>query len=1195
MRTYIDGEVFAQNPNDATSSISMTFASELVQNYAAGKVIDGADHQRLASIQDKDGHPMTFALTQQATLILVHKSQQSNHPTGYEEAKLSDPKIKVSAFGVGQNPDLQFNLCKAEIDPEDPNKVNFYTANSQGPNEYIAHAASDEPNWVFQTSLTIDASKSDRITQIHVANGNRTRSTLPGIVVTSVLDHQANYHILWQGDTPGSGELEELDLAMASMKIDEIIIGKLGHLDGVYSLQSYRTDRVLRFSSFPRSGRQRHVSLKAGPDGPTAHDFTTLQVLPEDAEGKTGLYLGGNGVYHLPASKQGMTIREFEFSLVAAVKHAPGIKNLAVREDQGNVTLWAHTSKDEMINIEGNKPATFSAEVSGNVPSKWEHPIVVDRGIKAWAPIRNRVKQTNDIMVITQRNAFTHKIQDPATKTWTSMTVPLDDKAAMQEFESYTTQLTFRDGKRNALGNHEIEIRSSEWCEATYNGAALEFHPDSSTFLKTDPLGTITLIFQPETVSAPILRVKLDKTATDWEVVDPAQKIHGGIKGLDSAEKLKQAKKQDGSFLLSEADRNNPQKLDSLVKGLSQMQTMAGRLDPKGTVSTNYLADMTPEAIGVPEIWGMEIGPNGINYYEEDAVYQAFNLPLASGEDNPEKNWWLGAILRSAGNILEWLKNAIENVVRVIVEKVGNLWNLAVKIGKLAFRFVVDSLGQIYKAINWVLKKTIGVDLEDIRNWIGFLFDFEAIRQTHGVIANVARQGFPFGLSMIDSVKDRVGEFFGNLKDMAKEFGKFPEATRGQSLYAQRQLMDKQTSPSDKERMKAIQDSPISNFFSQKMQQSGMSGPKSEQFAYINELAQPSSALDKALKEIKKLIEDSVKTFEDMGRALQTFFEGQMTLDNLAKILGARVFEALLNLLHSVMNIIAGVMEEILKKVQALVTEDIELPLLSALYKKFMKTDSMDAIGLILLPLSAAMTTLFKILTGKAPFHEGTGGLDTMKHEQLFLLFKGGADQTNNSALKRWETMCAFTGTLIGGFSHGLTLVFTALESNVPSLASGILNFLDIIVSIPIGKWDRLDVMLNWGGQWCNLLQTAYDMIMPLEPKLSKTIGALVSAMQFVASCVTIIVDLVENAQHPVKLVMSIWEGVNYFIGLAIDLLLAACAYFPYGVKIKEALLLTTGVGIGVEAGSNLAHNILSSIPGVVPDQQSSNSLLLPR
>jgi hypothetical protein len=1004
---------------------------------------------------------------------------------------------------------------------------------------------------------------------VYVGDGHQREAGAPNIVVATIEKHVAGYYLLQHGQA-GGDNLTKLELNSDHMEIKDMVIGRMRNgagniindLDGVYFItETAKGERMLSFSSFPVRGRQRHKTFFAAPGGPTSGDFTCLRALSEDPmRGVTGIYLGGQGLYHLPASKQGMDTKEFEFSLIADRTTAKNVKNIAVCEDAGNVTLWAHTVDGLMLNVDGDKATTLSTETSAMVPQKWRAPIAILRDVKEWAPIRNRIKRTNDVMVVLRNNALTHKIQDPATHAWTSYDVPLDDSKLMQTFESYTTRLTFRDGSGNASSGVAYEVCASEWCEVTANGKAIELDSEVPVKVETDIRGVITIIARPDTVSAPILRVKV---GSQWVEVDPGQKVQSELEKLDTPEKLLAAERHDGKPLVPKDHGRTADELGSMVNGLNGLHKMKLLLPSDGTTKDDYLSGVDLLASGLPEIWGMSIGPGCVQYYSGDEVTAAMADGVAAGSE-----WWYSALSRAAGHVLEWLASAAQGVVNFVVKKIGDAWDLAVKIAGEAFRFTITCLGHIYRGINWVLKAVVGVDLEDLRKFAGFLFSLDDIRRTHKVLSNIVRQTFPFGASKIEIVNKKLQTGIQWLEDNVDKLGQAPGGHGGADLNAQRDRAIGRL-PGDQKELLARQDSPVTGFFTEKFSDSRVLASEP-----ANGLAalKVSAALQEAMDQIQKLGAGYVKQFAAMGEALTGFFKGDITLDKLALVLGKEVIKGLLQVLKGIASVVAAVMREILQYVEDALTADAQIPLISALYTAFIGSEKVSYLDLLLFPFSATATTLYKLTAGIAPFATGTGGLDELGHVELFQRLLGGPEATLNSGnLKELGYVLDYGATVSGLLAHLADMAGTLVSGKRPAFAGGVFSVLGIVFTIPIGKWHRKDVAIGWISRWVGLAETAYNLVFPAELVVSAFIKGLIGVFGLIPTGLGCYINISEAGGVEWKVGMAVLGGINGLITSCLEVLLGVTSCIPPGQAIKESLLLMVAAGIAFEFGSGLA------------------------
>ena len=88
MAHKIDGIHTFDPKQKSQKFIQMTFDSQIVENYAPGKVIDTDDVNTLASIQDDKGNPITLILNNNNQLVIIQKSFNEGETTGYQERNI---------------------------------------------------------------------------------------------------------------------------------------------------------------------------------------------------------------------------------------------------------------------------------------------------------------------------------------------------------------------------------------------------------------------------------------------------------------------------------------------------------------------------------------------------------------------------------------------------------------------------------------------------------------------------------------------------------------------------------------------------------------------------------------------------------------------------------------------------------------------------------------------------------------------------------------------------------------------------------------------------------------------------------------------------------------------------------------------------------------------------------------------------
>lgn len=143
------------------------------------------------------------------------------------------------------------------------------------------------------------------------------------------------------------------------------------------------------------------------------------------------------------------------------------------------------------------------------------------------------------------------------------------------------------------------------------------------------------------------------------------------------------------------------------------------------------------------------------------------------------------AIKCAAGDVLNFLDNVIttglkyiekgviylEEGFQVVLQAIEEGLNFVVQLGEKVYSFIVDSLQIAFQALGFLLK-LITVDIGKLIKWIGSLFSWQDIWDTHKTIAIALTNGLNYGVESaevkIQGVSDSLMKALDSVSDSIK-------------------------------------------------------------------------------------------------------------------------------------------------------------------------------------------------------------------------------------------------------------------------------------------------------------------------------------------------------------------------------------------------------------------------------------------
>lgn len=1112
MRTFIDGEVQWSAAEDE-AELSLTWSSELMQSHATGQVIDGSGNKSVVAIRDAHGEPMVFSVGDDGDLYVIVRRR--GHATGWGAFDLTGKLgVLVENVAVGQEASGAFTIVFVSRGDH-----RVYTTRALTNDAGAVDWENFHQLWKARAAKQVDEVTLLQAGASQMRDGGG-REIGPLVLLAAREGGDQHYY---QVDVDVEREPQpwkRLQLPVQANQILGVQVGKrksgrTSPGDGVYVFSRLQEVRHLHFTTIPdREGNVRSVQLPVPPG------MTSFAALPEGEERVTGLYYAGDGLHYLPPALQERENTDPRtLTQIAAPSAVSGLRGLIARDDERSIALWAVDAQKQLRYVIGSKGGA------------WEPPIVICRDVVQLAPIRNQVQATNDLVVIQSGGRVRRLAQDPATTVWHDQDIPVQDTGKLQTFDSYTTQITVTRADE-PVRHTAFQLTASEWCQVVIDGVAHQLGDRVPLAVKTDLQGRITIIRRAEGIAPPIYRIE-GGGLRGRVTVNPAQKVADGLKRLETADAIREEKRQNGKPLVTRT--LTPEQRAEAADGVKQLNGVARNLPPDGSVSAGYLRGVDLAAGGQLPCWGMSITDDDVRFFEGDAAAAMMRDALSTAAFFEENDADWGVLRKIAGDVLVWLRNAAEAGFRFLVRRIDDAWQFMVQIGDDAFRFVINCIGHVYNAVNSVLKRALGLDLNDILDWVGFLFDWDDILKTQSVIANVARQAIPYAGSQIELLQREIDSAFNDFLKMVdgmKPLGREPGTVRVREETEAR--VHDRLPEKGKKGLEFLTRSPAGGFAGYQMQYGGVSQGGAGLTMQVD--AETSDFFERTLLPFLERVQGDI---QELGKDLGALFTGGgMTPDAIIQKLGSTALRNVVEAMQVLLQGMLKVFRQILTQLQQLIDSEPEIPFLSTFFRHITqgrKATPLEAFALIVaIPATAA----FKIVTGKAPFAEGTGGLDTDGHVALFRKFQQPelADAGAANALRAYSLIGGGISVGASLISGSLDAAMVALGGKRPGWMSVFFDLAQIGCTVPVGNW-RFGRVAGWGVRWFGPLRGLYDMAAPLELIFS-------GLFQIFNALVKSVFDIVKFFQE----VGGRWEVVVW--SAFEDLLAVVTAGFAGGGKI---------------------------------------------
>ena len=1197
MKEFIDQEIPISLSSAANvMELKCTVSSELMEYTLPGVLLDSSPDYPVNAMQDDAGNPIIFTVMKDLQLYAILRINDMQ--TGWLAVNLTanSKRGNVNTYTVSQSQKGIITLAVAFKKQDTYSLLVSHPLNNKVANttqwkniEWCDHT--DVPPHIIG-KLYLGMDDGDGSPLMIVTTNDRQGS-----------DYAEHYIVETGSPTIYPKPWELFPIPNNALEIVDIAVGRHSLFGrGIYNL--YKTDggMSLQFISLKDKYRKTH-----NIDLPVPQNAKTIDALPTGTNGNTDLYIGGNGIYLLPNKYHFSKYKDPKyFTVLAMPEKAPDVQKIIARDDSQNLSVWALDQKNQLYYVKGSKQTEYDLfdcdtdlalpEDSSVGHSDWDDALIIRQKVVQLAPIRNFRLSANDVLLKAD-GKFVKFMQSPDTQLWHSSDIPLPDDGKVQEVNAYVTQLTITktDGspylpdleermeqatagmdelkpklkfRMTASDLVQVEVNGKSYMVGSTDDKAIDVFPDSR--------GSITLIAKTTGLESPFFYLNRDACATI--VVNPAHKVHEDLKNIKSAEYLKSVTLRDGKPLVDPVYHD---RLEDAVSGLNNFNRVAGDLPQTGGISSVYLPVQMADLPDWTGAFGMSFSPEkGLCHFSGHEAFQMMKQAIA--RDMPQSmlrdNWIWDAIKRVAGDVLEWAKNAVVEAFEFVVHQVGQAWEFALKIGNEIFKFTIQCLTHLYSAVNWLLKKTLGIDLDKLIEWLGFVFDWDDIKATKQVFSSVINYTIEFGEKQIKKTEKQVDDFFVSIikalkdKDNRKKMIESLQRARvhGGLLQAGQ---NQQTEAPDKSRkaLEFVTKSPAGNLSNFALSHSGLYSPQMSGFSLTAETAICNNDIIKDFfeKTVIPSINRIEKDVEKLGGDFKLLFEGndENSIEKALEMLATDTVVAILTVIKEIIKGILILADEFVRAIKDILNEEFNLPFISALYKKITGSEKMTLLDIFSLVFAIPATIVYKLLKGSAPFPKNGGKIPEMTCDTYFNSLQAygtGAFGSDRNDVDPLKILSWIAGVASGGLAYMqaiISLGYAMVEKKIPAALFTPISIFQIALSAPYGGFTFINIA-GWIPKWMSLCMNMIDIVFPGE-KAGHITRIVIAILQGGVNSAKNIYTIVTDADKPVILGYAIFklveDGVFCLSSIVSGVGGLLPASTPYGGKYITLVLGATG------------------------------------
>lgn len=1052
--------------------VNLISQSDLMPNFAASSPVSAASP--IASILDADGNLAVFSIGTDGELWIVRRDPVS--PTGWSQFDFTHGlggNVCVNAFDVAQAESGEFAIAVALAPANDggnsPVYLTAWLSNTPDEtdwenfaNNWIPRPANCLTNPQDSTQGTTPVTDGD-VSELHMGAAEDT--SIPPLVV--VFTQSASCYLINGDDADTTWSWAVMSLPTDATDVQDLAFGyfnKGGGVFGLYLLYTLNGVSELIFSTLP---------VPLGTDtSPVAFHLTPpvgavcLASLRDPKTGFTNLFVGGAGVTFYNYKKQ--TIKNDPGVSIVVAGDRPAINDLILAQDQTSVSLWALAGGDRAN--DGTYTNQILYYTSGPQPNggegDWNVPMALQNHVNQVCAARSPDRQVNELVTALSNDTLACQWQDSATTLWRSTAIPLQDLSGepIEPFSSYTTHLHFSDDNQTPLPGLNASLTASQWTWATINGFLYQLGPDSPVSVKTDSMGNLTIITRTKTISTPIYQV--NAADADLGCVNPADNAIAGLSKIKGGSDLKSVQLPDNSSLLPAGTPDDTADFAALC--IANLTAAISQLPADGSAATD---PGPPGSVPPDQVWGGTMDGNSLSACSNSEVALEVLPSSLRAAMTGETYDAVGFVEGVAGDVLRCVETGIAEVEALVCSIVQGVVRIAFKIAGEWVYIILRAIGDVLEAINWVISM-IGIAIEKVVEWLGFIFCWDDILTTQAVLNNMALQTLRMVEASVGNIKTTIDNAVEGIT------GDLPTLPDHPSLELTFDKVVAQAQPRTENAQAAndfFTNSAGGNFINYQILHGGaLSAPSAGRGSG------DSSWTDLVQNSLVPLLQDIDAEFAELIDTLvKGIQDGTLTIPQVVGLITKTLAETAVEVLAALVDVLATVAEAILKELENILFSPVDIPLLSGLYKWATKGESMTLAGGLALLAAIPSTIAYKLIAGEAPFANGTGGLDTDSWDQIFEL-PGGAGNPNGIVLSVGASHGEYadyfeTYTRVGGLvdvgcgviGEALTLLDMASEDSVQCFAYlGLaVTAIDLAVTVPVDKnrGQRALGSLVWG------------------------------------------------------------------------------------------------------------------------------------
>lgn len=1058
--------------------------SELMPNYQASSTVSAL--HPIGTVHDQTGDPAIFSIGNDQQLWVCFRD--GDEPTGWRQVSLDGglpSGTQVAAFDTTQVSTGEFAIALAtKPSGGQTSSVVYFTSwlsNDFKDTDWSAFA----DNWTRRDpeiptnpdALGEGSQPVANAVATDILMGSQGSADKPAAIIVVVQEGPSANHYFVNGDP--SSTLWSWTVYPLPENPDRILDLAFGYVPagpgvfGTYVLYEIGGTRELYFvGATAPVADQNPYNLKLDVN-PAAESLASLAdpVAPH----YSNLYVGGTGIDFYAHQTQtigggGVGVR------IPGSDTIPAISQVEVAQDSANISIWMLSPSTQVLWY------TTGPQPEGSDPGEWSAPLTLQQHVAHISALRHPTRHANQLVSALSNNELHYQWQDPATTLWRDDGIPLQDAGVAREFPSYTSVIHFEDEKQNPMIDMSVALTSSQWGYVTINGYLWELSPNDPVEVRTDSLGNLTIIAPTVTLGTPVYHVKAKPQAGS----EPAN-LNPAAKAIQKLSQIRTA--QDLLDQFPDLDQ------DAAEFGAKSISTLTDYI--AGLPADGSSADGSQPANPLPnQIWGGDLSSGRLEIRAPETLLMSAPASIRGAMSTTQFSV-VDTVEDIAGDVLHALESGIEAIGEFVFSVVKGVVRFAVKILGRWFHFVVKTISAALKLISWVFK-ILKIGLKAIIEFLGFIFAWDDIVETHKVFTNIARQTMNMLRDELPALQTRIDSAFDRIVGAVDSLGSeplLPPDSKYASLSID-QIATQTTKSASSEGTDSTLYSAGGTFATYQILHGGiLNGPAPE---YGTGPQSIKDFIDDTLIPTLKEITDEIRTA--CQTLVRDYEAGTLTIGEVVGLLTKTLVETVVELLKTIVDGLFAIAGTLLDLLDNILFGEIQIPLLTPLYELVAGGSKMSVVDGFSLLASIPTTIFYKLVAFEAPFADGTGGLDTAdSFKEILAILDGASGKVDTTAMALSEDThdeLAKIYSQVGGGIALLTSFVNSLATTVQVVSEGQMKFpakismgvllLYMAGSIPFRQEDEIQQELADFVYLGNAIDTMIEAVLFFSPGVAE-------------------------------------------------------------------------------------------------------------